>query len=514
MFVALASAEVRAQAADPFAPGLRWRHAASAAVPWMPASVDFAAGGEVAWTSAYGANPRAMALATSASTSTDLAPAREDAGFGSASGAVQVRAARAARALFSIAQYATTDLSHRRTEIARYEAPASPFAPQWRQSLGLIGNGACRLAAARDGSRVVAAAQDNASSSLEVAWLDGASGVALGGAMLSSSTLRELSASTDVQRAALVAGSHVWLLDASGATLYEQDLGAATNALALSGDGRTLAFGLGAHVRTLRENAGTWTFAQDFVAPLNELPIRLALSDDGATLAIAWWNQISGTAARFQVRRNGALAFEHFESTPGSYQNYPTAAQLTPDGERALFASWGDPSTAPELWLADVAAGGLVGSFDLPGSALAAALDDSGTRIAVGVKHAHANQLASTGEFRLYDTGERDLQIVGAPSLASGLHLATRMPGATRAFFVLGQRLATPIPFPGSTGELAILRSQGGKTFVRPTDATGRADLTRPLPFGPLGIDFAAQAVFRVSGALHFTSSVVAPVVF
>lgn len=505
----------RAQAPDPFAQQRRWWHTATVSDAWMPASIDFAAEGELVWSSASGVGPRVMLHGSGelvASSSVD--PVRQDSAFAGSTGTVLVRGAASGRALFALAQYVQTG-SQRSTEITRREPDgALAFQPSWRRTLTLVGNGGARLAVARDGARVVAAAHDAATSALDVEWLDGNTGAVSSSTVLTSSTLRELCASSDVARVAVVAGAHVWLLETHGPPLFEQDLGQATNAVALAGDGRTLAFGWGPRVRVLADQAGSFQPTQDVWGAFGELPVRVALSDDGDTLAIAWWNQTTGTAVRFEVWRAGALAFEHSESHTGGFQNYPTTAQLTPDGSRALFAAWGQPSAAPEAWLVDVDAGVLAWSLDLPGSALAAALDDSGTRIALGIKHAHANQFASTGELRLYDTGARDLQIVGTPSLANGLHLATRLPGAQRAFFVLGHRLAAPVPFPGASGLLAIDRANGGRIFARASDASGRADLQLALPLSSLGVDFAAQAAFRVAGQLRLTTSVVAPVTF
>jgi hypothetical protein len=356
---------------------------------------------------------------------------------------------------------------------------------------------------------------DSASSTLAVEWLAGADGALQASALVASASLRELCASSDAARVAWIAGTRVSLHDAAGGLAFFQDLGLATNALALSGDGKVLAFGFGPRVRVVTEQAGAFSNAFDVWGASGELPVRAALSDDGATLAIGWWNQVNGAAIRLAVLRAGNPVFSRSEwNSAGGYQNYPTAVALTPDGERAMFAAWGHPSASPEAWLVDVAAGALIWSRDLPGSALTAALDDGGTRVAVGCKHGHANQFGSTGEFRLYDTGERDLQVLGTQSSTNGLHLAARRPGATRAFFVLGQRLPSPVPFPGSTGALWIDRASGARIFARAADATGRADLLQPLPLGLLGNDFSAQAAFRVNGSLHFTATVVAPVIW
>jgi hypothetical protein len=507
----------RAQAPDPFAPNLRWKHAAASGASWIPSSVDFAAGGEIVWAAGVGASPRAMLFASGASSAvgSDTAPVVEDAGLLASSGAILARGSSDEHALFLVAQYPQADAQHRRTEVACYDALGAPFAPQWRHSLALIGNGAARLVAARNGGQVVAAAHDSASSTLEIQRIEALHGAALASFTLTSQSLRELAASADVSRIAVVAGAHVWVFDGAGATLYSQDLGLATNALACSGDGHGVAFGYGARVRVVADNSGAFQVTHDYLGAFGEVPIKVALSDDGATLAIAWWNQVTGTAIHFQIWNSGVLTFELFQSSvAGGLQNYPSAAALTHDGARALFAAWGSGDAAADLWLVDANTGAQILTRDLGGSALSAALDDTGTRVAVGVKDVHANQFGAGGDVRLYDTGERDCQILGAPSLAHGLHLAARRPGASQAFFVLGRRLAAPVPFGSSLEPLAVERTHGAHVYARAADLAGRADLQVALPLGSLGLDFAAQAAFRVPGSLELTATTVDLVLF
>ena len=102
-------------------------------------------------------------------------------------------------------------------------------------------------------------------------------------------------------------------------------------------------------------------------------------------------------------------------------QGYPEVVLITPDGRRAAFGTWGTGDPQPEVLLVDALTGAVVLERDLPGSVRALALDETGTRVAVGMKHTHANQFSATGEVRLYDTGERDLQVVGHPAAGGAL---------------------------------------------------------------------------------------------
>jgi hypothetical protein len=411
------------------------------------------------------------------------------------------------------------DAQHRRTEVARYDAfgaqGGGSFAPVWRHSLTLIGNGSARIASARDGSRVATAAHDSASATLELQWIDGANGATAQSITVAGQALRELAASADAVRVAIVAGAKLSLFEESGATLFTQDLGSATNALAFSGDGRTLAFGFGARVRVVSEQNGAFQLAHDHLGAFGEVPIELALSDDGATLAIAWWNQVSGTVIHCQVFHDGAPTFDLYQGgNPGGLQNFPTAACVTRDGRRAMFAAWGTGDPAPELWLADAQTGSLVLTRDLGGSALCAALDVSGTRIAVGVKNVHANQFGASGEVRTYDTGERDCQ--GARRAECEPRAEPDRPAQRRVARVL--RARDPARDAGAVPRLrstALDRPQPRRArFRSPLRLDRRANLHVPLPLGALGFEFSAQAAFRAHGALELSAAVVDPAIF
>jgi hypothetical protein len=159
--------------------------------------------------------------------------------------------------------------------------------------------------------------------------------------------------------------------------------------------------------------------------------------------------------------------------------------------------------------LFDVASASLVFSADLPGSAMALDLDASGTRLAVVTKSLHANLLSSTGEIRLYDTGEEDLALLGPTLLGGTLTAASSTPGATGTFFLLGKPRAVPMQLPGALGQLSLERDQRLHVFARPTDLSGTALLALPISGSTslLGADLGLQAVSRVAGQLVFSQT-------
>ncbi|HVS11410.1 MAG TPA: hypothetical protein VMS76_16180, partial [Planctomycetota bacterium] len=99
-----------AQAPDPFAPRLRWSHAAQPAQPWLPSSTVFAGADGLVWAAGSIGSPRLALL-----------PAAEDAGGGPASplavdaslagalGTVTVAGGETPAALFSCAQFPSPD---------------------------------------------------------------------------------------------------------------------------------------------------------------------------------------------------------------------------------------------------------------------------------------------------------------------------------------------------------------------------------------------------------------------
>jgi hypothetical protein len=504
-------ASARQLASDPFAAAQRWSSSASTSDAWLPQALTFAARGELVWHAAAGTNPH-FALFDGASNSAQPTPWLEQARPG-VLGALGVAAGADERALYALAQYPGPSSNTRWTEISRYDLQSStPDSPLWARLLPLAGNGVARLHAARASAVLAAANYDQASQRFELTWLDAANGAALDSYSVVAATFRQSAASRELDRVAFVVGAQAHVVSRFEGLEHVEGLGGATNALALSGDGARLAVGSGSVVRVLVRGAGGWGPLREFVGLGGEVATRVALSDDGRTLAIGWWDSVVTQRVRFQVWRTEETSPRYereLHSTSTSLQNFPEAVALTPDGRRAAFGAWGTQDSAPEALLVDANSGVELFALDLPGSVRALALDASGTRLALGYKHAHANLIATTGEVASFDTGERDLQRL-EPSQAGFLHVAARRAGALRAYFVHGPLASSGTPFGSAAGALWIQRPFA-KVAARRTDATGRADLELAPPPGGWGPNFAVQAYFRGGGAPAFTTSVVLP---
>ena len=115
---------------------------------------------------------------------------------------------------------------------------------------------------------------------------------------------------------------------------------------------------------------------------------------------------------------------------------------------------------------------------------------------------------------RLYDTGERELQILGQPEVGTDLHLAFQRPDALSVLFLVGIRTPAPPSLPGITGDLGLYRSARLWTFPRAVDGAGRADMQLPIPDLPAlhGLQMSAQALYRRNdGSLVLTPEIVDP---
>jgi len=509
--VALALLAGPAGAQDPFQPGPRWSLPADPAAPAIPRSVAFGAGDNVAWSASLGGSPATSAVSAHAQGAASLLA--RDAAPPGASGSAAIAAGRGPWS-FALIQVPAPDAWHRRTLVRGYLAddlgagpgPAPTVAPRWVHSLAFTANGSARLACDELGASVLVAAFDDAALSVRVERLEGASGAVTWTRDLTAGGLQEIASSADGSRAALACGHELFVLGLGGATLHHGSLPTATTALALAGDGRTLVHGAPNVLRVLAESAQGFVVARTLTALAGEMAVRAALDGDGDTLAVAWWNATTGTAWRFEVwdlATGTRLSERVFTGAAGGLQDLPTGVAITADGARAAFSAWGTGSSAPEVAIWDRATGAYPLEADLPGSAFGLALDATGTRLLVAQKSTHANVLSATGDVRLFDTGERDLQVLGVPRVGGTLHLAARAPGATAVLMLEGTPSAGPIFVPGVAGVLHLRRT--GISVVRlRTDASSRADFTWSIPSDPalVGTTRHFQAAFRLPTGL------------
>ncbi|MBL8856885.1 MAG: hypothetical protein JNL28_00045 [Planctomycetes bacterium] len=495
---------VRAQSA--FQPGLRWRAAPNAALPTIPRSLAFTADGNFVWTAANGPYTRLQLFAAHADGL--VAAPLADLTQPGALGALCVAGSDAQDALYALVQMPAPDSTHRATIVSRYSALAAAstgvLSTVWTFDSLLRANGPARLACSANGGRVFVANWNGPTPEMRIDVLDGATGAPLASTMLFAAALNEMCVSADGTRAAIVAGQSLWFIDGNATPVYQEALPLATSAVSLSGDGAVCAVG-GARVRVLAQGAQAYATRFDVFGNPGEVATRVALSRDASTLAIGWWNATTGVTVRFEIidAASGTRIFQRtLAGAPGGLQNAPEIVRISADGSRAALGAWGDGVSTPEMLLWDRAGNAIVLEADLAGSVFALDLDAGGRRLALGVKGAHANQFAASGEFRLHDTAEAETVVLNAPRVGGVMHVAARSPGAVAVAFLSGQRAPTPVALAGVGGTLALNRA----TMIvqrRAPDAAGEATLSVAIPNDPalIGTYRHLQTAFFVNGA-------------
>jgi hypothetical protein len=508
-------------AIDPFASGVRWSAAPSPGFDWMPRAVALTPDGEFAWSGATLAHPH-LALRATAALNAEQAALFEGPPLTGAIGVIPVAVGAGPEELFAAVQFPAPDAAHRRTEVVRYDARLAaqglaPFAPLWTRILPVQENGPALLAADAQGG-LVAAIHSPAQASVHLEWLDPSSGAPLAALALAGGSLGALAMSQGGARVALSAGSELWVVEADGTVAHHETLAAQTSCLALSADGTTLAVGGFGAARVLQEGAQGFATVASVTSEASHIAAVAALDAHGTSAAVGFWNFATGVDVRIawiEVPSGVWLQDLTLAGTPGP-QNFPEELVLTADGARLCVGLWGQAGSEPELLLLARGEAAPLAALDLPGSALALALSSDGSRAAVCQKGAHANQFSTTGSLVLFDTGERELQLVGPLKSGGALELALLHPGQTSALFGVGQPAERALVLSGVEGALLLALSAPLAVFAVAADLAGRADLALALPASAAlaGVTLAAQGIAVAPAWLAFSSQRVSLTVF
>lgn len=511
------------QLPDPFAAGARWEHASGPDDAWIPRSIAFAGGGELVWTAPVVGDARLSVYPSAALGG--AAPSYVDPSIhGSAGvfGAIPVVGGPAGDDLYAVRQEPAPSVLERRTTVSRHDlAQASAgggFGAHWEYVYDDLVAGPARLAADRAGSALVLAVYDKGSGRVVLDWIDRQTGLRTHRVERPAVGLTTLTVSSGGLRAAFVSGLDLWVVSRAGATLHHETLPSTTEALALSEDGATVVVGDFARARVLSEGPQGFGEVLSHPAPADHIATRAAVSADGGTAAVGFWDYASGSGVRLDVfdTSSGAVEKRIVQSGgPGGLQNFPEAVAISADGTRAAFGLWGDGGTAPDVLLLDVGEIEPRIAEDLGGASVyALALDESATRVAVATKAVHANEFGTAGGVRLFDTGERTTQVRGRVQPGGALALDARRPGAHAAAFVVGLP-GVPLALPGFGGALEV--DLAGPLFVlgAAADADGRASVSLGMPPNPALALFgiAAQVLWLEPTGAGFDASVVHPMV-
>lgn len=500
--LALPAGAPLAAAQGPFESGPRWQVTSPSASPAIPRAAAAVGGGElfaVGWSLGH------PALALLGGAAGDAEPLAVDNSYAGALGALQV-GARGPDQIYSLAQYALAG-GARRTELRRHRASAAPgaFVAEARVDLPGSPAGAAQLVVPPAGEHVVVARHDPALGRVRLETFVGAGLVPLLAMEVQGASLRALAADDTGSRLALASGTRLDLFEGSGALLFSAPLDFSSDALALSGDGRTLAVGAQGRLRIWRETAGVWAELPGPQAGPFEIPTALALSADGTWLAVGWWDTLSGKAARAETHdlTQGLRLHVHQQTgAPWSKQNTVSAARISAGGQRAAFAFWGQGGAEPEVLLYDRHQSQPILGATLTGSALAIALDASGTRLLAAHKATHANDVSNSGSAVLFDTGERAVQLERTPVVGGSSALLHA--GSGPAIGLVGQPAAA-LGWPGVEGALLVDPLQPHCLWPLVPQAAGHGAFAFDVPNQPAlaGLEFQFQ-VLEFVPALRF----------
>jgi len=490
---------------DPFTPGLRWSRESGELSPWIPGRVQFVDADQFVWAASGAFGARVEAYSAWGSDSQE--PLGGDGEFAQGSLVWDLASSSQAAAFFALVHTPGVGNAPNIVHLARYPAPSASDEglqePLWTVSSPAVLTGAARIACDAMGERVCFAAWDTQIKRAYVRWHLAGDGAIVAATEVVAGDIDHLVMSADGAITLAADGDRVWVWDSNGDLIHYEVLESAVRVVDIDATGDHLLLAQGHCARLLTRVAGGFLEVERVDAAPFELAACGALSESGEGWAVAWFD--TGTnGARYELYAglSDVLVAEHIQDAmPGDLQNVPQSARITPDGERVVFATWGGESTE-EVFLLGATEGGLLWSLDLPGSATDVALDHSGRRIAVAHKSAHANQPASGGEVRLYDTGEADLALTEAPRPGGILAAECLVPGANIAFFLFGEGVEAPAELPFLDGELWVSLHSRLVVRARGADKSGRARCELELPMGLEGIEVASQAVGRVAGAL------------
>ncbi|MCH2104885.1 MAG: hypothetical protein MK297_12860 [Planctomycetes bacterium] len=487
---------------DPFEPGLRWSRQSAADTPWIPGRVLFTDGDQLAWASSGPLGACIEAYSAWGTGQQEVLSRSEEQSAGAR--VWDLAGSPGSDALFAVIH--APALLGGEVRLVRYPAPsaqgASASQPLWSVPSPAIETGSARVACDSLGDRVCFASWDAQQKRTYVRWHRASDGGIVGATEVVAADLDLLIMSADGGFTLATAGERVWVWDSSSALIHYEVTGAEVRIADFDADGAHLLLGHGSRARLLTRTTGGFLELARVDGASTELAACGALSESGGGWAVAWCDDSLSTA-RFSLYEglSDVLLSEHQQSgAAGRRQNIPQAVSITPGGERAAFATWGD-GEQEELLLLDTA--GFVWAVDLPGSATDVALDRSGRRLLVSHKDAHANEASAGGAVRLFDTGEGDLALIAAPRPGGALSVECEAAGASVAFFLFGEPVETAVDLPFVYGELWVSLHSRLLVRARRPGRDGHARCELNLPESAAGLELAVQAVMRREGALE-----------
>ncbi|MFT4710715.1 MAG: hypothetical protein ACI9D0_001156 [Bacteroidia bacterium] len=504
---------------DPFSPGMRWSHAAESSQPWIPRDVAMVSDGEFSWVGEAVGSPAVTLLGGTHDGSLETIFRYP---LDGALNVVDVEAGPGIGQLYAAVQFSGGPQSTgRTTQVLGFDGFQSGSPNTWTRTLAPEVKGGVQLAVDSSGLGIFVARHDPYAGRVDLDRLDPADGSSLFSTSFSAGSLRGIEVSQDGNRVLVALGSGFHLLDGAGTTLLAQGLPVSTEAFDLSADGTTFAFGDHAKLHIFTESPSGYTETQNVVVGAEWMATRLSISGGGSGLAVGWWNFHTGQAILFQLWDLAASQKLHEVTQSGlggGLQNFPQDVEISRDGDRAVLGAWGSGGPDPQLLLMDRDQATPIFSTYLPGSVTALDMSSSGERVVVAMKGSHSNQFTTLGFVQAFDTGERDLQFVGAIRTGTAFQIASSNSGSLQHIYVFGTALGAGSKaqqISGIDGDLRVDSQLPYSLQVVPADAFGRADLLGAVPPSPalVGFEIGVQAVFLRPSNLLFSSTLCRPTI-
>ncbi|MBL1217781.1 MAG: hypothetical protein D8M59_09830 [Planctomycetes bacterium] len=240
---------------------------------------------------------------------------------------------------------------------------------------------------------------------------------------------RQTVLSDDGRRAYFNVGVEAVIYDVQTASvIYSHSINASFDSHALSGDGKTFAFGYFGYFEAWRETTpGNWNRVARQTQAGSTYVARLDLNDDGSRLGYQI-QQYSPAYDHIEIGMydvdNDVDMFHSSYDAPGTaYQLACAGVRVDQNGDSVAGISWGDSSHAtPEGFVYD-AAGNVTCEISARGSAFGIGFDADGDVLAMGTKAVHANEFGNGGDVMVADAYDKTLRIVGYPVRGGTINL-------------------------------------------------------------------------------------------
>ena len=359
--------------------------------------------------------------------------------------------------------------------------------PDWTHTFAPIINAGAKVGISRDGQTIAVALMNNNSWNVEVSVFGPNSGTPASSGSVAvgvNNYLRGFDLSADGSTLYFSAGATAYVYDLATHTVaFSTNIGASFDSHAISGDGSVFAFG-NFNLMSVWEKAGpTYANTHNVNKGGQVYCARIDISDDGSTIASAWYFYGSGLSVAIEALDVATKSNTMAQTVTGSggFQNAVADVSCSADGQRFAVGLWGDQAnTVAELRIYDRGQNAPIASLDTPGSIFAVDLSADGQRVVGGSKAVHANTFGNGGRVDLLDSGGEDFILRGAPHIGSTVQVELHAPPAVSAAFLLSAKAEAvpPVVYAG-IGTLYIDRTTITISLLGP--ATGGAVNTYPL---------------------------------